>query len=366
MFNRILHLVHTPRHSGAEALVRDLCLFHQARGIDTAIASISPAPPDYHPTLEKLRAAGVKLYLPEQPKTGFQRARHFEFAYGKFLPDIVYGHAVLPALWGRLALPLIKRSPPFVSVLHSATNDDYAERKLWLAELFLALRTDCIFAVSDAGAAAYRRRIPFAPSIAVVPNGANLDRIRSAASLRQANRAHYGLQDGDTLVLQVGRLSPTKQQRLSLAAVLPVLRDNPKAMFWLAGLTEDAGYERALRDDISEAGVESQVRLLGGREDVPELLSAADLYVMPSVMEAHSIAMIEALASGIPIAASDIPTFGFLSGYSGVATFPASDIGQFQAAVRELLRAGGRYERDVSRFEITNVAAIYGRKIQRA
>ena len=188
--------------------------------------------------------------------TGLRRSRHFEAACRKFVPDIVYGHAVLPALWGRVALPMIEQGPLFVSVLHSATNDDYAERKLRLTELFLTHRANCIFAVSDAGAAAYKRcttfRFPYgSPSS---QNGADLDVIRNASRLRQASRERYGLLAGDTLVLQVGRLSPTKQQRLSVAAFLPTLRDNPRAMLWFAGLTEDPGYEQALRDDISKAG----------------------------------------------------------------------------------------------------------------
>jgi hypothetical protein len=155
--------VHTPRHSGAETLVRELCIIHQARGIDTAITSFSPSDPDFLLSIAHLQTAGVQLFLPERTLAGVDRIRAFRRVYRDFRPQLVYGHSVLPSLYGRLALPLFGNQPRFVSVLHSATNDDYEEANLWGAELLLARRNHRVFAVSEEGASNYRKRIPYAP-----------------------------------------------------------------------------------------------------------------------------------------------------------------------------------------------------------
>ena len=60
------------------------------------------------------------------------------------------------------------------------------------------------------------------------------------------------------------------------------------------------------------AGLNGQVRLLGHREDLPEILAAADLFVFPSVYEGLPGAVIEAMALGLPIVASDLPSIGEL------------------------------------------------------
>ena len=360
MYRRILHLIHTPRHSGAEILVRDLCLLHRAKGIDTAIASFAPSDPDFLPTVEMLEKARVQTYLPENKCSGGQRVAHFTRAMRDFRPDIIYAHSVLPALYGRRALPFFGTKPCFVSVLHSATNDDYHGLKLWLSELILARRSNRIFAVSEEGARSYIKRIPHHRPVDIVPNGTNISKIHEALEKREFWRAQYGVTPKTKLILQVGRISLTKQQRLSLDALAPLLKENPDIKLWFAGLTQDAAYEHRLREEIARLSLGQQVELLGGREDIPMLLAAADLYLMPSLIEAHSIAMIEAQASGLPIIATDIAAFKAFSSYLGVRMISLDDKEMLASFARELLQTGGRYERDMSRFDMNKVASVYG------
>jgi len=101
------------------------------------------------------------------------------------------------------------------------------------------------------------------------------------------------------------------------------------------------------------------VAMLGSREDIPALLSAADLYIMPSLMEAHSVAMIEALASGIAVAASDIPTLRFSSTYKGVILHPAADKHAMAKAAEALLVNQKRFARNLAEFDISVTADKY-------
>jgi glycosyltransferase involved in cell wall biosynthesis len=357
MDKRILHLVHTPRLSGAETLVRELML-HQGSGYVSAVASLNPPAADFQEHVPELTRRGAAVYFPPAPLVHFGRIAHLKSAYRDFRPDVVFGHSVLPALYGRLALPLVGARPRFVSVLHSATNDDYDKAPLLLTELLLARRADQVIAVSEQGARRYRQRIPHGRLPRVIPNGISLAHLRYAAAHRARHRAAFGLQSGDQLILQVGRLSPIKQQLLTFESLLPLLREAGGLQLWFAGLAEDAGYAEKLQAGIVAAGLSPQVQVLGSRPDVPELLAAADLYVMPSLLEAHSVALIEALASGVPVLASDIPAFRFAARYDGVVLREAKaplDVEQ----VRRMLASDTRYERDLDFYAISRTAASY-------
>jgi len=354
---RLLHLVHTPRHSGAETLVRELCLIHQAQGIETAIASFAPCDTDFMPSISKLREAGVQVFFPDKKLAGLDRAKFFKNAYQNFNPNLIYGHSVLPALYGRLALPFWGSKPKFVSVLHSATN--YVDIKLWGSEMLLARRGDFIVSVSETGAIDYRSRIPLHKPIRIIPNGADISQICKACKDRETHRARLNISPNDQVILQVGRLSPIKQQPLTLEALAPTLKLNPKINLWFAGLSEDVSYEQSIKEMIADFGLTEQVLLLGSRDDIPALLSAADLYVMPSLMEAHSVAMIEALASGIPVVASDIQTLQFAASYDGVALVPPQDSDALTDAVIRSLSLPQQYNRDLSLFDITVTAKHY-------
>ena len=164
---------------------------------------------------------------------------------------------------------------------------------------------------------------------------------------------------GKKLALQVGRLGSVKQQALSLETLVPLLRDQPSLVLWFAGLTEDADYEAELRKLIAGSGVSAQVELLGSRTDVPELLAASDLYLMPSTREAHSVAMIEALASGAPVIASDIATFRYAESLPGVTLAGTSDVQAMRTAAKQYLSQERRYERNLSAYDIRTTERLY-------
>jgi L-malate glycosyltransferase len=354
---RILHLIHTPRLSGAETLVRDLTM-RQNEKVTFAIAAFNPPEPAFELSIGRLAESGVSLYFPDASLIRFERVRHFRTVYKEFKPHIIFGHSVLPAMYGRLALPLLGARPRFVSVLHSATNDDYSALSLRLSEMLLARRADQVVAVSNEGARMYQRRFPHARPVSVIPNGIDISRFRAVSMHRADHRRTFGLQPQDRMVLQIGRVSPVKQQVLTFDSLLPILRTEANVHLWFAGLTQDTNYAAELRAKIDKSGISDRVLMLGSRDDVPALLASADLYVMPSLQEAQSIAMLEALASGVAIVASDIPAFQFARKHEGVhlvdkhADFDPSEI-------CEILVNAKRFDRAVHGLDIAQTSTSY-------
>jgi glycosyltransferase involved in cell wall biosynthesis len=135
-------------------------------------------------------------------------------------------------------------------------------------------------------------------------------------------RAELGIRDGERVVTVVGSLYPVKGHRYLLEAVPRVLESFPSTVFLIAGR---GGCEGDLREQARGLGIETRVRFLGLRGDVPVLLAASDVFVLPSLSEGLSIAILEAMAAGRPVVATRVggnPEL-VLHGQTGVLVPPA-------------------------------------------
>lgn len=360
----ILHVVLRPRYSGAEMLVKALIPLHAAQGCRTGFCALLASEAAFEVELEKLESLGCKVYAPDSDLHGLQRVRQVAKAIRDFKPDLIVAHTVIPAAYSRVAAVMTgwrvfpREDRRLAIALHAAENDDYEKLPFRASEWVLTYFADAVVTVSEESKTNYRRRIRNHPLIRRIANGIDLLRFRAAAARRDENRKHLGLED-ERLVLQVGRISKAKQQLVTLDALLPLLRRDPKLLLWFAGLPEEPEYEARLREAVQASGVDSQIQILGSRTDVPDLLAAADVYVMPSTMEAHSVALIEALASGVPVVLSDIPTFQYAGSLPGVRIVGMTDGQGLADAVRDFLKEGKRYERDLDVYDIATTERQY-------
>jgi len=121
----------------------------------------------------------------------------------------------------------------------------------------------------------------------------------------QRIRQELGIGPGAFLVGNVGRLALQKGQRHLIGAMPLLLERVPHARAIIAGGGDLEDYLRAL---ASEIGVAEQVHVLGPRKDVPALMHAIDVFVMPSIWEGFGLVLLEAMAAGRPIVASRVAT----------------------------------------------------------
>lgn len=162
-----------------------------------------------------------------------------------------------------------------------------------------ALLSACLHrhvAVSRHVAARLRERFGVAEEkITVIPNAVEL---REPSASRREVRASLGIADETPLVVTVARLEPQKGLPYLVEAAAGV----PDTTFAVAG----EGPERtSLERRIADLGLARRVRLLGHRDDVPALVAAADLFVLPSLNEGLPLSVMEAMAAGIPVIATD-------------------------------------------------------------
>lgn len=318
---RILHLVLAPRLSGAEVLARDLAIAQQEEGEVVGLASLLPAHADFAALRVDLDRAGVSCHFPARPTRAPGRLWHVLGALRRFRPDVVFAHATIPAFYAR-ALPW---PAPVVYVMHSAVND--FERPLFrFAERMLSRRARAVVAVAQSNIRDYLAAVGSHPALMLIPNGVDTRRFAAPAT-----EAVHGT-DGP-LVVQLGRYATVKNQLHTVRAFAQMLPMVPEARLALYGVIEDPAYHAAVQALVDALGLGAQVSVNGPRGDIPQLLAHASAFAMPSASEAHSIAFLEALATGVPVVASAIPAFRFAGGFPAVQLIDTGDITAYANAL---------------------------------
>ena len=176
--------------------------------------------------------------------------------------------------------------------------------------------------------------------LCVVHDGVDPQRIASGD--RGRGRRALGVSDADRALLTVAKLTDAKGHRFLLDAMPAVLRRHPVARLFLAG---DGELAQSLRTQAKNLGIEAAIRFLGYRNDVPDLIHAADLFVFPSYMEGMGSTLIDAMLAGVPIVTTTAGGIPDVIGASGPAseptawTVPPCDPGALAAAILQALQS---------------------------
>ena len=164
-------------------------------------------------------------------------------------------------------------------------------------------------------------------------------------------REELGLAASDHVMTMVGTFKRQKGHDVLINALGPVVAEHPELHVLLVGEGE---LEPAVRDAVAAAGLTSRVHFLGSRRDVEALLAASDSFVLPSLWEGLPVALVEAMAAGIPVIATEVSGTSqvMIDGTTGWLV-PPGDASALTRAIRELLArsraARRRWPRPVAR-----------------
>lgn len=243
-------------------------------------------------------------------------------------PDTVAAHALARGRRRRL-----------VWSFHGFADGDRFPRRRSLASRLLAWGTDRLFAVCrhSAGIFAARTGIPLR-RFEVLYNGVDTRRFAPPADPAAA-KAALGLPAGEALILTVGSLTPVKDHHSLVEAIarLP-LPDNFPVRFLFLG---EGALRPALEARIEALGLEHRISMPGSSDRVADYLAAADAFVLPSRLEGMSNAILEAMASGLPVVARAVggnPEL-VIDGETGILC-PPDDIPAMAAAIAGLAADG--------------------------
>lgn len=214
---------------------------------------------------------------------------------GRF--DVVHTHMPYPAIGARLALPRD------VALVHTEHNvwDRYRRPTAWGNALTWG-RNRLVIAVSEGVASSIRPHgIGTAPPVEVVVHGIDVAAALRGPAARAEARRLLDLGPDQPVVGTVGNLTAKKDQAMLLAAFATVLDASPTARLVMVG---GGPLEQDLRARAARMGIGASVTFTGVRPDVPRLLPAFDVFALSSRFEGLPIALLEALAAGLPVVAT--------------------------------------------------------------
>ena len=338
---RVLHVIDSLIQAGAEALVKDMVPRMRSAGMDVSVAVLKELDSPFERELRDKNVA----FLPTarggiySPTHVLSLRRHIH----KF--DLIQTYLFPAQLFAPLAVMLAGCPVPLVL---SEQNTHHRRRKMWLhpLETWMYSRYTAIACASEGIAASLRAWVPgISDKIAVIPNGIDVQTFERASP---ASRSALGINNGNCVLLYVARLEPQKDH----ANLLRALSQIPDADLLLAG---DGFLRPQLEAEAKMLGVAPRVHFLGRRKDIAELLKMADIYVHPSAYEGFGIAAAEALASGKPVIASNVPGLAQVVGDAGILVPPDDPV----ALAREVCKLINSPNR---RQQLSQVAAERGRQ----
>ncbi len=292
---RLLLVNPSPVRGGAEESLLEFLTRSDTQRVVTTVACLADGPyPD------DLEAAGVPVV-----RLRAQRLRYvwmwaltvWRLARLARRHDVVLSWQVKGHYYGTPAARLARRP---VAWWDHGIRPARGEDRYWIDNrLPASVRADLVVCSSAASAARHARSRAILPGIPLDP---------TVAADRGAARATLGVGDDEVALGIVGRLQPWKGQHVFLRAAPAILERYPRARFLVIGGAVggfSASYPAELERLAADLGIADRVSFLGQRDDVPALLAGLDVFVLASFSEPFGLVTVEAMASCVPVVATD-------------------------------------------------------------
>jgi glycosyltransferase involved in cell wall biosynthesis len=364
---RILHVVGESKFGGGGIVIIDLARAARAAGYDVAVLTTDPT---FQRKLEEERIEFVDLDVIRRPIRPlwdllglFRLWRYLRRAK----PDLVHTHTSKGGFVGRIAA----RMAGIRAIIHTVhgfafhEHSPFVERTVYgLLERLAAPAGDLIVTVSEHHLeVAHTLRLERRARLMAIPNGLDPHRVEPTRP-RSDIRSGLQLDPEVVAVTVIGRLADQKGVDHLIEAVARLGEDSRSRIRVL--LAGDGPSRDRLQQQVAVLAMGRYVEFLGFRDDVADLLSAADVFVLPSMREGLSISLLEAMAAGKPIIATSIGSIREVTGDGACAVLvPPGDTEALVGALEKLItepdfrhdlgeRAQRRFERSYTLERATN------------
>jgi len=248
--------------------------------------------------------------------------------------DIIHCHSPIGGLITRLAARKARKKG--AKVFYTAHGFHFyqgAPKKNWLiyypVEMVCSYFTDVLITINQEDYALAQKKMK-AKKVEYVP-GIGIDLKKFGSVVDEVNkRKELGVPDDAVMLFSIGELNKNKNHETVIRAIAGI----ENVYYIIAGKGE---LQEHLQGVIDELGISDRVKLLGFRNDVGELCEVADIYVMPSFREGLSVALMEAMASGLPCVVSRIRGNTDLIDNNGGALFDPYSAEDCRTAIEHII-----------------------------
>lgn len=270
--------------------------------------------------------------------------------------DIVHCHTPVAAMCTRLACRKARKQG--TKVYYTAHGFHFykgAPFKNWMlyypVEKICSYFTDVLITMNNEDYALAQKKMK-AKEIVYVPGvGIDLTKFGTAAVDKASKREGLGVPENASLLLSVGELNENKNHE----TVIRAIADMDSVYYIIAG---EGKLREYLQNLINEIGVTDRVKLLGYRNDIGELCETADIYAMPSFREGLSVALMEAMASGLPCVVSKIRGNTDLIDENGGALFDPHNVEDCRKAIQKVLSSENNKLSEYNREKIKSFSLV--------
>ncbi len=362
----LFHIVNSLRPAGAEQFVVNLLRYHdRSRYFPVCICLRAPLGSHLEAAVQQM---GVPLHFLDVSNKPLRWLHNMKLnaLFKKYRPTIVHTH--LGGIVYAFVLTMKYRTPVRVHTLHSVAEHEMGmgpSRRVRLLAFRFRVGSFVPVAIAEEVARTFETLYNY-PNPILIPNGVPIDAFSPDREVRQRVRRELGVEPQTLVFVHVGRFAAVKNHEMLVAAFAQLVGQQPlPTELWLVG---DGELRKAVQHQVRALGIESRVRFLGVRSDIPDLLRAADVFVFPSRWEGNPLSVMEAMAAGLPVIATAVGGVPELveDGVSGILV-PNEDHNALVGALQQLVQradlraqmAHAARRRAEERFDIRHTVAAY-------
>ncbi|MEW6534749.1 MAG: GT4 family glycosyltransferase PelF [Candidatus Auribacterota bacterium] len=217
--------------------------------------------------------------------------------------DIIQAHQYTPYFYSVLASLFSKRRPRVIFTEHGRHQPDKVR---WKRVIFNRIMLPFTHAITGVAQFSKDSLVWFekisASRIQVIYNGIDLKNFPAKYN-KTEKRKKIDIADEEQVIGIIARLDPIKDHKTLINAFALIRKNNEKSKLFIVG---DGPERLNLEKQVNDLALTSSVIFMGMRSDVPDILMALDVFVLPSIMEAMSVTLLEAMSASLPVVATDV------------------------------------------------------------
>jgi len=293
----VMQVLHSLEIGGAEKLAFDI-----SRNFDDQFKFSFLCLDSLGQMTPRVKKEGMNVFCLNR-KSGFDVSlvKNFSHILTEHNVDIIHAHQYTPYFYSVISARLSNRKPKVIFTEHGRHQPDKIRfKRVIFNKIFQPSLCTGVSVFSKDSLVTFEKISP--SKIDLIYNGVDLNRFPTKYD-KDLIRKKLGFRKNDSLVGIIARLDPIKDHTTLIDAISLLKKEFADLKLVTVG---DGPEKSRLTDKVDRLNLKDEIVFMGTRDDVPDILMALDIFVLPSVMEAMSVTLLEAMSASLPVVATNV------------------------------------------------------------